>query len=440
MRSWYRMAPILLLLVAGGALSAPDAGELARLVNAGEMERAWAYARAHRAELEGEPAFDLHYGIAALETGHPQEAVFALRRVLAARPGHGRARVALARAYFEAGNDLLARREFERILASDPPAPLRAAAERYLRALDRRAGRYRTVLSGHFEFGAGHDSNVNSATTLDSVDSPDGTLLIDERGQEQADDFARVGGAARVDHPLTPDLGAFAAFGFERRYLDEHDAFEIGSTLLRAGLIARGDSTRSSLGLHGQRVRVGGEAYRDMGGIDGNVRHALSDRHVIGLSGRYSQLDYETLQDRDSDLWELDLRTTLLWSVPLRPVASFSLLVGEERARRDTAEARGGTERDLHGAGGELRLRLAPRWELGGEVHYRHSRYAGPDPVFDERREDDYYSARLLLEWRMRPAWRLQLRLTRAVNESNLDFHDHERDVAELLLRRAFRR
>ncbi len=438
MGRWNQMAPALLLAIAGGALAAPAAGELARLVNTGEMERAWDLAREHRSSLEGDPVFDLYYGIAAIEAGHAHEAVFALRRVLAIRPDLARARVALARAHFETGNDLLARSEFERALADDPPEPMRAAIERYLHALDRRADRYRTSVSGYIELGGGHDSNANSATSIDTVDSLSGTLLIAEQGREQSDDFARLAGTLRIAHPLTPDLGAFATLAGERRYHDSHGEFDIGSTLLRAGLATRGDRVRNTLAVHGQRLQVDGEGFRDMAGLDADVRYAVSDLHIIGMAGRYSQLDYDTLPDRDSDLWELSARTTRLWRVPLRPTASITISYGEERARRDTAEARAGTQRDLHGVSGELRLHPASGWLLSGDVGYRHSSYAGTDPLFGERREDDYYSVKLLLEWRPRPTWRVQLRLTHAANDSNLAFHEHDRDVAEVRLRHDF--
>jgi len=435
----HRLAPLLLLAAAVAAPAAPDVDEFARLVEGDETQRAWEYAQAHRDGLEGDPEFDLLYGIAAVEAGHPREAVFALRRVLAVRPGHGRARVALARAHFDAGNDLLARRELERLLASNPPEPLRAAAERYLWAVQGRASRYRTVVSGHLAFGGGHDSNVNSATSLESVDSPDGTLRIDEQGREQADDFVRLAGRLRIEHPLTPGIGGFASLAGERRYHDETDQLELGSALLRAGLRTRGDRTRASLGLHAQAVELDGAAYRDMSGLDADLRWALSETRVLGLSARYSRLDYDDRDESDADLVELGARATSGWRLPLRPVLSVSLSLGEERARRDTAEARARTERDLYGAGAVLRFQPASRWRLSGRLHYQRSEYAAVDPLFDERREDDYHSARLQLEWRTHPDRRVQLRLTRVDNDSNLDLHDHEREVAELRLRHDFR-
>ncbi|MDX1594425.1 MAG: surface lipoprotein assembly modifier [Gammaproteobacteria bacterium] len=437
---WRPVLLALLLAAPGVALGALDLERLARIVEAGHFERAYALAREHRFEHEGDPVFDLYYGIAAVATGHYGEGVFALRRVLALRPELDRARLALARAHFAMGNDLDARREFRRVLANDPPAPVRADIERYLAALDRRASRYRTTLSGYLELGGGHDTNVNSANEVDSIDTVSGPIVIEESGQEQADDFARVAGGLRIEHPLVPDLGLFASIDAERRFHDEFDPFALGGVLLRSGLVASGERSRTTLGAHGQRLYLDGDSYRDTGGLDADWRYARSDHHVIELSGRWSQLDYETATERDSELWQLTAGTTALWQRPLRPVLSVSISWGEEEARRDTVAARVRATRDLYGVSGELRLRLAPRWRLSADLGYRRSDYEETDPRFATVREDDYYRTGLMLEWRARQSLRLQLRLTHSVNDSNQPLFEYDRSVAGLRLRYDFDR
>ena len=74
-------------------------------------------------------------------------AIAALRRMLTIRPGLMRARLELARAFFLKGEDTLARRHFERVLAGKPPAPVVANVNRYLGAI-----RARKRWSGYFGF------------------------------------------------------------------------------------------------------------------------------------------------------------------------------------------------------------------------------------------------------------------------------------------------
>ena len=51
----------------------------------------------------GDPDYDYLLGIAALDSGKPNEAIFALERVLAVKPNHLQARAEIARAYFATG-------------------------------------------------------------------------------------------------------------------------------------------------------------------------------------------------------------------------------------------------------------------------------------------------------------------------------------------------
>ena len=56
---------------------------------------------------------------------------------------------ALARAFFLKGDDALARRHFERVLAGDPPPAMAANIRRFLRAIrDRRKWRRRWKTDG----------------------------------------------------------------------------------------------------------------------------------------------------------------------------------------------------------------------------------------------------------------------------------------------------
>ena len=57
--------------------------ELDALITAGQYERALVLGDENLEEWEGDPEFDFLYGLAALEAGSPNDAVFALERVAA---------------------------------------------------------------------------------------------------------------------------------------------------------------------------------------------------------------------------------------------------------------------------------------------------------------------------------------------------------------------
>ena len=89
-------------------------------------------------------------------------AIAALRRILTIRPQEARARLDLARAFFLKGEDSLARRHFERVLAGRPPPAVVANVQRYLDAI-----RERKRWSGYFGVALAPDTNIGAASDDD---------------------------------------------------------------------------------------------------------------------------------------------------------------------------------------------------------------------------------------------------------------------------------
>lgn len=86
------------------------------------------------------------------------QAVDAFRAILVNNPGLVRVRLELARTFFLQEKDRLARQEFERVLASNPPAPVQANINNFLEKIKSRR-RLRTSLSVDVI----HNSNINNA-------------------------------------------------------------------------------------------------------------------------------------------------------------------------------------------------------------------------------------------------------------------------------------
>ena len=70
-----------------------------------------------------------------------------MERYTLLRPDDVRGRLELARAYYYAGDDVAARREFEAVRALDPPPAVRTGIDRYLEASGREA-QYRPSVRG----------------------------------------------------------------------------------------------------------------------------------------------------------------------------------------------------------------------------------------------------------------------------------------------------
>ena len=76
-----------------------------RLIQQNNPQAAYQLLEPLESKRAGEVDFDYLFGIAALDSGHRERAVFALERVLAVNPNHAQARAEIARAYFEMGEN-----------------------------------------------------------------------------------------------------------------------------------------------------------------------------------------------------------------------------------------------------------------------------------------------------------------------------------------------
>lgn len=432
-----RIALVLLLCLPALAPAQPEPERFAELIEASRFEQAYSLALAYRNDLEGELLFDFYYGVAAIRTGRVHEGVFALERVIARRPGFARARLELARGYFLLEEDRRAREHFEAALAQEPPAPVAATIEDYLQAMRRRADRYSTVVRGHLEIGGGYDTNVNSATSADTVDSVLGPLVLDDAGKAREDAFTRLAGGVEVSRPVSGNATVFAMAGGESRAHPDEDDFDIGRVDGRVGTVLHGARTRTTLALRAQRFYVAGESYQDLVGVSADLRYRLSGALAAHGGIQIAQLGYEDQEVRDSTLSLLSAGLTRVWGGQrLRPVGSVVAFGGSERAEEDAGEAI--VDRDLLGINGLLRLRLAPDWDLTGRAQYRRSEYAEEQPIFGTAREDDYYELGLDLAWEPSAAWRVGPSLRHSENDANIEVHAFERTVLELRARYSF--
>ena len=158
--------------------------------------------------LEGERAGNVEYdyllGISALDAGDAQQAVFALERVLAVNPNYLQARAEIARAYVELGERDNAKREFQNVLAANPPAEVRQTIDRLLNTLIAKGRR----VWGNLELGVGTDSNVNSATGRGQIAIPafgGAVVSLGAGGSQLGDNFTGLAGAVNLLEPLTEE-------------------------------------------------------------------------------------------------------------------------------------------------------------------------------------------------------------------------------------------
>ncbi|EAT12820.1 protein containing tetratricopeptide repeat [Oceanobacter sp. RED65] len=164
--------------------------QLELLVNARQFDQAYSLASSIRNNEEGRPSFDFYYGLAAIETGHFDEALFAFERLLFYQPNNPRYRLELARVHFYLRNLKRSESEFKQVLKQNPPAPVRNNVKTFL---DKIAELYRQVEPEFMlalDLAGGYDSNINSATSEDELPQEELIFPVDIVLSEDAKETA----------------------------------------------------------------------------------------------------------------------------------------------------------------------------------------------------------------------------------------------------------
>ena len=164
-----------------------DLAEGQKLFKAGKFKEAVAVLEK---AFEANPAnLDVNFflGRAAYESGDFETAVMAFERMLVAKPDLHRVRLELARSYLRLGLSAMAQSEFEAVLKTDPPKPVKYNITRFLDQI--KAGKKRHFFSGAVTVATGWDSNVMVSPGNETVSTVIGDVILDEDSRETSDTF-----------------------------------------------------------------------------------------------------------------------------------------------------------------------------------------------------------------------------------------------------------
>ncbi|MCP5284879.1 MAG: hypothetical protein H6933_08270 [Burkholderiaceae bacterium] len=425
-RGLRRAATALLLAATLGTVNAAPLDDLRKLVESSQFEQAVMLGQRHP-ELIGDVHFDFLYGIAAVSAGRVPEGLLALERHLAAVPANDRARLELARGYFLVGEYARARAEFEFVLRYNPPAAVRRNIEGFLAAMQlrddrRRAGSARVYL----EAGLGHDSNVNSGTTLDEIDLIFGTIsLVDSPSQAVADGFLQLAAGAQQAWRVSPQFSVFAGADLDHREHFRERSFNQSNLAFNAGFTQlRGEALyRFTLGIG--ELRVDDKRYRDTFSVGGEASFTRGPQHSATGFAQYFEYRHAGA-DEARDARAVTVGGSWTWNLPdLAGAPQLGLRASwtvEQNSRLRDDLSRDVPLLRLFGSASPMaRLRVA-----GGLTVYA-QQYRGRDIGFGNTRSDTAVNVDLAATYAVDPRWSLRAEWTSFWNRSNQDLYDTER-------------
>ena len=426
----------MLLFVASGAALCDELTDRAKqLLEQRRAREAYELLLPHESERAGDVEYDYLLGIAANDAGEAERAVFALERVLALQPQNHLARAEIARAYLALGERDAARREFETVRGQPIPEAAKASIERFLAAI--RAADT-TRVEGFIEFGAGYDSNVNSATSAAQVALPGfggAIATLDPLTTRRGDSFGALAGGINVTHKLSQVWALVGnATGSARLYPHE-DQFD--QMTLDASLGARWSRGSDAITLGGQlqSFQLDYARYREVAGAVAQWQHSYDDNRQISLFGQHARIRYPTQSIRDADRDVLGIAYGRAFTVRYAPVLFGSAYAGRERQLASEVPNVG---YDLWGVRVGAQLSFGRGWGVFASAAYEERDYGGPEPVFLETRRDRQTDLGIGVSYLLRAHTTVIAQVAYTDNRSTIPISQFDRTVAGISMRFTF--
>ncbi|NNE63978.1 MAG: tetratricopeptide repeat protein [Gammaproteobacteria bacterium] len=402
------------------------------MINSGKPLDALDLLSPYEFEYAGEKEYDYLLGLSLLDSGQPGHSVFAFQRVLAIDPNFAGARMELARAYFDMSEFELSRAEFTTLQTLSPPANVQSTIDKYLAAIRNRTLRDKRGFSGYLQFGAGNDSNANSAPAVDSFL---GFNLADESRETESPVISTVGGIS-YDLPVSYFRTYFVRSNLNQRSNSEASFSNTLSFDISAGIkqsFKDGDST--TLSLQTYSTQVDGSSNNTGYNLNGQYNLTFSSSNQVGIFARIGAIDYvESFDIKDSSQIVGGISWIHVLGVSSRPSLITTLIVGEDDPDLSTSPY----ARSFNGIRFTAAAALTHQLNLFASIGGTTSSYEGQFFGLPDDRDDDFSQLTLGVNWRFNKNWSFKALLNQSENASNIDLFDYEKTELMLIARSDF--
>ena len=426
-----------LLLIAnrplvGAEVESPVAA-IDALIGNGEFQEAFELAATYLDALEGEVEFDFLYGWAALESGNPNEAVFALERVSAVAEDdvlRERARLELARAYFVTNNLGAAESLFNGVLENDPPPNVQQNIQAFLLLIEARRDAQEASINWTISSVIGYDDNINSATSNAFIDTPlIGEVELNPDGQETADSFLNTSATMLYTYPFTRDRSVSTTVSLMHLDNFSTDQFDIDSLRGELAYNWGNETNRIKHGITANKVNLDQNGFQDSMGINTSWQRAARDGWYQSIAAAYSKIRYDT--SNSGDLNDLRDVNQLLFTGGLTKIAgAFTHSLNIYHADEDAQMPDGGSHngRAFTGLAYSLLFRLDGQHTPYLRASVQDVEHDSEHPVFfDTIREDEMGTVAIGWFWQFGRSLMLAAEASYTNNRSNIELFDYSR-------------
>jgi tetratricopeptide (TPR) repeat protein len=433
-----------LFLALGMSVSMPLLANDAVLQQADALIRLQAPDKAYEvlAPLEeqqsGNPEYDYLLGVALLEKGEPQNAIFAFERCLAVEPKNGPCRVQMARTHLALGETENARAELEVVNAYNPPPEVKQIVNQYLGAVDNLEKQQKRRITAYAQAGIGYDSNINSAPddankTAAALPKIGGfSVNPNSIVTSNASSYANLNAGSGIVYQVNPDLNVLADINAQTRSFFEDHNFDYQAADASVGASFNLETFILMTKLQGQKMWLDGKSYRDITGGLAQVQSSLGQGQMA-LFLQSNKLSYSTQSARDAKRKNMGIAYSQALNAQWTPSFYISAYTGSEDVSNSTAAY---LSQDFDGLRLGGSLTLMPNVALNSQLSYeKRNHNKALYPIFLVNRADKESSIGVNLNWKINNKLSLQPSYTYTQNQSNISFSDYTRHVMSVDLR-----
>lgn len=419
--------PTLILLALYSNVSSADqlTNEAQRLLLEGKAQAAYDLLMPQMEQRSGSIDYDLLLGIAAVDSGHPTQAVFALERVLAFDQNNQRARLELARAYFEAGENEASREEFNYVLSSESSAAVSKTIGTYLTEINRRVNGKTSSINFNIETKSGYDTNINNATNNTTLAIPAfGNLVfnLDKMARELSSGFYQLGGQTNYTSALSSheNVGIFASLHGDYRQTWHHNEFDTASVDGNFGLVKYVGENSYIASVMAQSYAIDFDISRKQAGVTLQWLRNQSKSTLLSISGQALTQLFPGQKTRDVDQFMLAAGFVHTIESQGAPIVSGGLSAGVDNEHDKLYTEVG---RIFSGVNLGAQYTLRNGLNLVSHVSYQNSRF-GYEPLFLKKRIDHFFLINVGAEYMILNNWLIKPEVQQILNKSNLSLHD----------------
>ncbi len=382
----------------------------------------------------GNPDIDFLLGRSSFEAGDFETASFAFERVLISKPQAERAKLELARCYFEMGNLISARHHFKQVLAQNPPLAVEKNILRYLQLIDKADKKH--SFNGMLSVGLSFDDNIHSSPVNQQIQTVIGNVTLSGSGSQAQEDLINQN-SIRLSHRYRQHPKSMAwhssALAHNSTYADEQN-LNLNLFSVNSGPAWQYGPWHSQIQGQFNHLILNDKRFMTLYGFTAGQSFKFNKQIKLHLKAQFSNLDYAS-SDRDAEVYHLSLSQTARWGKN-----QLSLTAGLEfnQSRKDYYSY----IRELL----SIRYQRMLPWQLQGELAFRyyHSEYDDSEPLFENKRREDFREFRAGLS---RSLWKSQnsqqqlranLHYAYTENHSNLDLYRYDKQVANFTLNYLF--